>query len=117
MSRDQIVYNDWETGEEFTRDLSSSYPAEKQTDLVCPFDNTRLLFSYDETNKWYSCPNCNISYLGIEKRTQEEVERVAKEHFQSLEERSKKLSNEQNEILKVLKVAESKGLHENNSKN
>lgn len=44
-----IKATDWRTDKEFSRELSSSHPLEKRLDIYCPFDNTPLIKSEEES--------------------------------------------------------------------
>ena len=109
MGGEKITYKHWETGEEFTEELRNSHPAEHKTDLVCPFDDSPIIRWYNEMDKGYKCPNCGIDY-NIEFKTQDEINKGAKEYFQRVEKKVDKLEKEKNELEKMLNHAAEKGI-------
>ncbi|MFW6283064.1 MAG: hypothetical protein ACOC1P_03360 [Minisyncoccales bacterium] len=104
MDEEVIKYRDWETGEEIERRLSNSHPAEHKTDLICPFDNSPIIRWYDEIDKGYKCPNCNIDYSGIN-NIQEEVDERARDYFSRVKNRLKSIEEERRNLEKRLNHA------------
>jgi len=59
MNEEKIDYRDWKTGEACQYVLNCySHDIEHKTKLFCPFDNTPLIFAYDDYDKSLFCPNC-----------------------------------------------------------
>jgi hypothetical protein len=81
MEKESIEYIDWQTGEKRKYELSSAYPSENKTNLICPFDYTSIIFWYDESDKGYRCPNCDLDYSAIEEETQKAVDKEFSAHL------------------------------------
>jgi hypothetical protein len=70
-----LKYKHWQTGEEHNYVLSERSPTENLTKLICPLDNTLIIFAYDGQSKGKYCANCGTEYgnFGFDARTQEDV--------------------------------------------
>jgi hypothetical protein len=111
MEKDSVTYSDWKTGKKIIYKLNDSYPSENKSGLICPFDNTEIIRWHDHMSKGYECLNCGLDYSSMKANNQEEVNRVAKEHFQNLEKKLEKLKQEQEEINLILNHAAKKELY------
>src|SRR6056297_483782 len=104
MSKEEIEYVSWKTGEIIKRKLSNSYPAEYKTTLICPFDNTPIIRWHNEIDQGYKCPNCGTDYSGI-RNLQEDVNKYAEKHFDQLQEKLIELEEEKKNLEAMLNHA------------
>jgi hypothetical protein len=99
-----IEYENWITGEKIRHILSDSHPAERKTKVICPFDNTPLLFWYDQYSySGLECVNCGMQYStgglqgSINKQFKEHIAGMREEIF-NLDQRRKDLVEKLNYI-------------------
>ena len=105
MKNEKITYNDWQTGKEDTYELSFSHPSEHKTDLICPLDNTPIIFAYDPLGKTHFCPNCG-TYYNHKINSQESVNDFFKDYLEQLKKDLANLDKERHNIISFLEKAE-----------
>lgn len=105
MGDQQITYRDWKTGEECTYNLSFSHPTEHKTNLICPLDNTPIIYAYDHLGKTHFCPNCGTNYYH-EINTQDSVNVFFKNHLEQLKKELVNLDKKRIDLLFFLEKAE-----------
>jgi DNA-directed RNA polymerase subunit M/transcription elongation factor TFIIS len=110
MDKEKIDYNDWKTGEKrqyILNDYTSDI--EHKTKLFCPFDNTPLIFAYDERDKTLSCPNCGEQYHP-HSRSQEEINNQSKAYALRKKNYLKEIEEKRADLEARVKHAEEVGL-------
>lgn len=93
---ESLSFIDWKTKKEKVISLSNSNPIERKTDLICPYDKTRILFYYNALDKGFYCPNCRTEY-NLSIISQEEVNSLAKQNIlemtEKIDKQKEKLKN------------------------
>lgn len=111
MSKSRTIsFKNWKTGKTITKKLSDSWPHENKLDLICPFDNTNLIFYYNETDKGVYCPNCNNSYSVSNSIYQETINKECIDSLADFQKQIKFLDKRKEILTKRLKHAYDIGL-------
>jgi hypothetical protein len=105
MEEKYIEFNHWKTGEKIKYTLSFSHPSEKETNLICPLDNTPLIFAYDDMSKVHFCPNCETNY-GMKYYTQKSVNEDFQKYLNHVKEEIAKLDEKRKDLSFFLQKAE-----------
>jgi hypothetical protein len=109
MKDSTISYKHWKTGEIVNKELSDSWPHQKAMDLICPFDDTNLIFAYDDFSKGVYCPNCGIQYPPSQ-INQDEINKECKNYLENLKGRVNELDETKKDLVSRLEHACNKGL-------
>lgn len=106
MEPEILKYRDWKTGEEVESILRDHHPYERinPQNLICPFDKTPLIHSYDDFNNDIICVNCGEYYSG---RSQIEINKEANEILQQRKQELIKLENQKSQLEKRVAFYES----------
>lgn len=93
-----IKATDWRTNKDFYRKLNSSHPLETKLDIYCPFDNTPLIRSDEESLRKddtkrisYECPSCQTNYSEIRLESQTNVNDFSKKYLQEIKQKMNQL--------------------------
>ncbi len=117
MEDDFITFKNWETEEEETYILSFSHPSEHKTDLLCPLDNTPIIYAYDDLGKTHFCPNCHTNY-NHKYNTQESVNEFFQEYLTKSKKELAQLDKKRTELsFFIEKAEESLKMGKNNKAN
>jgi hypothetical protein len=106
----EFSFKHWETGRLIILNLSDAWPHQEKLDLICPFDQTNLIFSYNNIDKWVYCPNCNTQYSVSNSIYQETVNKECIDSLVSVQKRIKSLDRTREDLTKILKHAYNIGL-------
>jgi len=100
-----ITFKDWKTGRKVKYNLHSAYPCENKTDLICPFDESPIIWWYNEQDKGHHCPNCNLNYP-TEIKNQEEVDKFFQDYLSDLKIHLIRLDSQKKNIEYILTKGE-----------
>jgi len=85
MEEEYMEFKHWKTGEKRRYYFCTINLTEKKTKLICPFDDTQIIFWSDLMSyRGYECPNCGIDYSSIEAKTQESVDKEFNEYIRKI---------------------------------
>ncbi len=106
MEEQIIKYKHWKTGKDCIYELNKSYN-EGITKLICPFDQTPLVFGFTDTLDILECINCGDHYSG---KTQKEIDRYAKRINTNNQKVLKELDKKRKDLATRVEHAESIGI-------